>query len=487
MQWTVNEQSSATMSRSQYVFSSLDEIMPHLTMSVVYGFTCDDSRREAIRQNLTAGLQKTYEKLPFLAGDVLRQTRDVEANGWRPGGLRLHAANDLADIDMEVKDLTSGWEHTYSDLQAQGMPMSMLDPANFIPGGSYDATESTKFFRGRVTFIPGGCFVAASSNHAYVDAWGFSILMKMWADEARALQDPSFTPLEIPVFEPSALPAALAESRSFQDYQSLKHKPESWKLLGLDWRKLTETRELAIPYASIPQINTSIFVFSSESQERVHEDGTPDEDDFQDEDAVWVSPNDALVALLWRCIMKARAPSWMNKQHKRDSMVSVAINGRRALYPPIPMDYIGNVVFCCLTELPIQQVIAPRTTLASLAVAVRRSVEKSLDTQILAQAVALSSCIPDVRALGNAFTGWFAEDLVTTSVVDLPSYRTSWGDLLGAPEFVRLPKGQFGGICMLQPRRLDGSVEVFISLEEDEMRRLRADGQFNKYAQFVSS
>lgn len=76
---------------------------------------------------------------------------------------------------------------------------------------------------------------------------------------------------------------------------------------------------------------------------------------------------------------------------------------------------------------------------------------------------------------------------MTTLVVNLPSYRTSWGDLLGAPEFVRLPKGRFGGICMIQPRRPDGSVEVFITLEEDEMQRLRADVQFNKYAQFVSS
>lgn len=101
--------------------------------------------------------------------------------------------------------------------------MSVLDPAIFIPGGDDDATENAKFFRGKLTFVSGGCFVAAKSSHAYVDAWGFSILTKIWADEARALQDLSFTPLEIPVFEPSALPAALTPRLSSQDYHILKH------------------------------------------------------------------------------------------------------------------------------------------------------------------------------------------------------------------------------------------------------------------------
>lgn len=31
--------------------------------------------------------------------------------------------------------------------------------------------------------------------------------------------------------------------------------------------------------------------------------------------------------------------------HKKDSMGSVAINARRALFPPTPPSYVGNVVF----------------------------------------------------------------------------------------------------------------------------------------------
>lgn len=295
----------------------------------------------------------------------------------------------------------------------------------------------------------------------------------------------------IPIFKSlsridDGLPPALTRYIPRTEYDRLKRRPELWRVIGLDWRTLGDTGELAVPYSGIPVVNTSIFSFTAANFARIVQNATPEDPIFEDEEPIWISPNDALIAFLWRSTMKARVPSWNGLPYKKQSMVSVAINGRRALLPPVPLSHIGNVVFCCLIELPIDYLIAPETSLADIALNIRKSIEANIDPQLLIDAVDLASCIPDVRKLGNAFTSWFSEDLVTTSVIELPIYELDFGDILGKPEFFRLPKAEFDGICSVQPRQADGTVDVFISLLDEEMKRLRTDPEFTQYARFIS-
>ncbi|KAL8737131.1 MAG: hypothetical protein Q9181_002002 [Wetmoreana brouardii] len=475
---------------AEYRFSPLDEIMPHLNITLILCFPCQTSNKDAIYHDLHAGLLTLSERMPFLSGRVVRNTDEAEKDGKRPGGMSLVLKDPPESIELELNDMTGSdcdWRYSYNELRDGGMPMSELDGRRFAPGGTEDVLASDRVFRSKITFISGGCFVSASSSHGYFDAWGFVALMNTWANECRAVQTSPQIESKFDILQAGILPPALSRDVPRPRYDDLKRKPQLWKLLGLDWRDLDADMGMVVPYAVKPVINTSIFSLSSKSLDDLAEMGTPDEDDFDDQDSIWVSPNDTLIAFLWRSILRARAPSWIAGPHRKDSMVSVAINGRRVLYPAIPMSYIGNVVFCCLTEFPIERLIAPKTRLATIALALRRSIEASLLSQVLENTVDLASCIPDVRKPGNAFTSCFAEELVTTSVVDLPIYDTSLGELLGKPEFFRLPRGQFGGICSVQPRQPNGSVEVFISLMEVEMTRLRQDPTFSKYASFVAS
>ncbi|KAL8648736.1 MAG: hypothetical protein Q9226_005874 [Calogaya cf. arnoldii] len=475
---------------TEYRFSPLDEIMPHLNITLIFCFPCQASDKDAVYQNLQAGLLALGGRLPFLKGSVVRNTDDADKDGKRPGGLSLVVEDPPEDIEIEINDMTGSdchWRYSYDELRDLGMPMTELDGKLLAPGGKDELLASDKVLRTRITFIPGGCFVSASSGHTYFDAGGFLVLMNAWANECRAIQSSQQAEAKFDIIHAGTLPPALSRQIPRSQYDDLKQKSHLWKLLGLDWRSVDADSRTVAPYAVQPIINTSIFSFDAKSLDDLAEMGTPDEDDFGDENPIWVSPNDTLIAFLWRSILKARAPSWISGPHRKNSMVSVAINGRRVLYPAIPVSYIGNVVFCCLTELPIEQLIGPKTSLATVALALRRSIEASLDPQVLEDTVDLASCIPDVRKLGNAFTSWFAEELVTTSLIDLPVYDISWGELLGKADFLRQPRGQFGGICSVQPRRPNGSVEVFISVLEVEMTRLRQDTAFTKYARFVAS
>lgn len=464
--------------------------MPSLPFAAIFCFPCPSFRKEETYSLLQKALSELVLENTFLSGGVVRQKSDESVDGKRPGSMILKTFEPPEDIKIVLNDMTlpgHEWKLSYDELRTTGMPMSKLDREMLAPGANGRGLKKDKFFEAQVNFIPGGCLLCASSNHAFVDASGFAEIMSKWAKQLRGIQNASTTPdLKSLGRTDNGLPPALARHIPRTEYDRLKKRPELWRVIGLDWRTLGESEEVAVPYSSNPAVNTSIFSFTAANFARISQNAIPEESIFEDEEPIWISPNDALVAFLWRCIMRARVPSWKGLPHKKDSMVSVAINGRGALFPPIPPSYVGNVVFCCLSWLPIDYLIAPETSLRDIALALRKSIEANIDPQLLSDAVDLASCIPDVRKLGNAFRSWFSEDLVTTSVIGLPFYELDFGDILGKPEFVRLPKGEFDGICSVQPRQADGTVDVNISLYEEEMKRLRRDREFMRYARFIS-
>ena len=263
-------------------------------------------------------------------------------------------------------------------------------------------------------------------------------------------------------------------------------------MLGLDWRPLQSNS--APPFQNTSIISTSIFSATPTTLSKLKRDASPAPVPLEapngQETAGWISTKDALAALLWRCIMKARFPSQPVTNIRVEnykSVIAVAMDGRRSL--GIPIDYVGNVVFESMTELDIGTLTSPETSLASIATILRGSLEASRSPELLNDAVALASCIPDVRNLAYAIPDWVGKDLILTSWVDMPYYEHVWGPIFGKTgkaEFFRMPKGQFEGICSVQPRQPNGKVEVVIGLQVEQMERLRADPELNQYLAYES-
>ncbi|KAM7203159.1 Transferase family domain containing protein [Naviculisporaceae sp. PSN 640] len=492
--------------QTSYTFSPLDEIMPPLWMTLVLCFPCPDSQKDHVTQTLQQGLSRMVAERPFLAGKLKRDGDDA-TDGARPGSLSLEIPeNPVQEVKLAINDMSlpgSGWDYSYDDLRAAGMPLSKLDGGRLSPVAYGVASASNRVFEARLSFIPGGCFLSVSTCHAFVDAWGFIVIMNMWASCCRDIQagvETRKTPKESEtnLDDGSSRPPALFANVSKNDYQALKDRPELWQLLGLDWRHIGKEGASPgpTPFNHPSLVKTRMFTVSPSSLDAIKQSATPAASEANGTDdgntPKWISTKDALVAFLWRSIIKARAPSWPAQEtapeSNTQSMVSVAIDGRRALSPPLPLSYIGNVVFCCLTWLPIAKLLDPQTPLSTIALEIRSSIEqKARNPHLLADAVNLAASIPDVsKGLGNAFTSWFGKDLVTTSVVDLPIYHLDFGAMLGKPEFFRMPKGQFDGICMIQPRQRNGMVDVIISLEPEQMDCLVADGEFSRHMVFLS-
>jgi len=254
----------------------------------------------------------------------------------------------------------------------------------------------------------------------------------------------------------------------------------------LDWRGSRDSAPPVAPFSSPPVSDTRMFNISAQGLQQLKKDATPIAEDVAAGGSSWVATNDALVAFIWSSITKARFPFAPPPHIRETSFASVAIDGRKSL--SVPMDHLGNVVFCCMTEVPVSLLRASDTRLGTIASRIRAQVTINKERQRLRDAFSLAACIPDVRNMANAFPSWFAEDLATTSVVDLPFYNLDFGPAFGKTgniECFRFPKSQFQGLCTIQPRRVDGSVDITIGLELDQMKRLVASEDFTSRVKFV--
>ncbi|KAK3687926.1 transferase family-domain-containing protein [Podospora appendiculata] len=480
-----------------YQTTSLDEIIPPLNYGLIYAFACAEAHREQTVQVLQQGYTKLLQLRPYLGGDIL--VVPTEPQGVHDGRIAV------ADLSMP----SSGWTHNYAELLEAGMPLSWLDAVLLAPYVAGTAT-TTKPFMVQVNWIPGGCLLTMSISHAVVDASGAGMVIQSWAQLCREIQGLSEPETHGAASEDinganNSIPAFNNKTASGASFQTLKTRPELWKLLGLHWEDNiapppdAPSLPTSFPAAggSIPGMQTAIFSFSRDAIARLKQDATPSDK------SQWISGNDALTALIWRSVMRARFSHGSNFKsststesqatvfnggvesgNEPKSIVSVAINGRSLLKPPLPASYINNVVYCCMTELPLVQMLSsPLSTLAS---SIRRRIEAiKSDPALIHDATLLASAIPDVGKLTFAFRAFLGRDLVTSSWIDIPFYEVDFGPVLGKPDLIRVPRGQFGGLCCLQPRKPGGDVEVFVSVRGSELGELLEDEEFGRYASFV--
>ena len=484
--------------QAAYRFSPLDEIIPPLYNAFIFGFPCPNSEHEKMVKTLDEGWRRTLEERPSLAGEI----EFDRSEGVRPGTLKLKLLEHCLHESVAVNDMTrpgTVWKDSYATLRAQDMPSSKLDGEVLAPLVS-GVSSTSKVASVQINLIPGGCLLALCTSHSFVDARGCLITAELWAKHCRELQSlpaPPFDGLSCHMEEYN-IHSLIHKKGNNAEYNNLKHRPELWHLLGLHAIENLESGAITAgtkDFSHIPaaspllidrNIRSCIFSFSSFAMESLKQEASP-------KGPAWVSSGDTLIALLWRSIMLARFPfpdrNLEEAPDTRKSTVSVAVNGRKIIQPPLPVSYTGNVVFCCMTTLPMDTVLSPPTSLSDLALQIRKNVEITKEKRILEEAISLAACIPDVSSLKIAFNDFFGADLTTTSWVDLPFYDLDFGPIFGKTgrmEFFRMPRGQFGGICSLQPRRTDGSVEVVICLATEQMTRLRENEHFAQYAQIVS-
>ena len=484
-------------------------------------FPCDTSTHSVARISsiLQDGLKKTIRQRLYLAGSLGR-----EETGSKAGRLKLTYPDEEEDVEIKfsvnnLMDKPDVWRASYEELRQLGMQTSQLDPELLLPPGAYGTLGSYPI-AAQANFIPGGCLLNVSLHHSFLDGISGAVAVGAWAENCKDLQQQNNANPEATLsnskswqspdtfnlkqasddvtapHQPIRLPDLLQDSTAphtceiarIQDDDSL------WQLLGLQKPAATPLAAWARP--STNALVSAIFTASSASVKRLKTKSTALSSSVETTkgQSQFVSSFDAVAALLWRCILRARHPDlpFTDPSTPLQSRLRIPFSLRPSL--GIPPSYPGNLLLNATTSLPLSSLIAPTTTSQTqTASQIRASLIFSRDSGRILDAIKLSFILPDLASRRPLFPNTTGKDLVLTMWRDIPYYQHDWGKTFGfegnsKAEFFREPRGLLGGVCAVLPRRsekdgrsVEVEWEVMVSLERAQMERLKADAEFRGY------
>ncbi|KAI0406737.1 hypothetical protein F4802DRAFT_93443 [Xylaria palmicola] len=461
---------------------------------------------------LHEGLHRTFLQFPWLNGKAYNQSPDTP--GWRPGQLEIrHSPLPLDGPRPYQLKLNIIDSPDYEEVRELGFPTSTFRDeellwAPFIPS----VDEGAEVFVGQANFIPGGCILCAAIFHPVSDGTATATLFKVWADNCKNV--PSLTREEssrLDVLPPGSddrklLDALWAREGSGRAVNEIKD--ETWRILGLD-TPVTASNTLGgstgeaakVPELPSRKMNSSIFYVSPENFARLRADcaqqqpGAPSNGHSGP-----ISGNDAICALIWRSLLRARAGARAATEKRRGerdddddplACLEMTLDGRPDFSTALPPAYLGNVILINQSYLPLARLTARDTALAEVARTIRDNGSRIRPESIL-DAYALVRGIPDFGALRLRFTAVEGDDMMITSLLKFPASLNFGDDVFGhggLPEAIRPLMGGFETffrIAFILPMKSHGGVEFVVSLYDDEMERLLQDEEFGSYAMFLS-
>lgn len=400
------------------------------------------------------------------------------------GLLQLRHYGDEIDHDFIVKDLRNQDFPSFSELKRRGFPASALDPAVVCQrglGGEWpQAGDRLNVTMMQPNFIRGGLLLNILFLHAYVDCTTVYKFSEILAEEVRRAQG---LPITNPVHIPWQDRAKLLQSSGRNPGNPQDH-PE--------YIELPFTPEGPPPKLSSPIHHGHVFYFSPEKIQALKEAVSPANAKLfkTSEDPIpsYISTNDALTALIWRCTMSAQTSGDDKEKPSGPSILGLALDGRRRAGQPIHKHTLGNILGFAPAIMDIQSIIEDENaSLADLAICIRRAVDKSKDVY-LDNLGALVERVDNVsRLVPTIFLDMPGNHALLSSWREFPMYDLQWGPALGGQvKAVRPPAvGITHSMHVVLPDRAEAGpgIEVFVGTENSAMENLLKSPLWREYAQ----
>lgn len=475
--------------------SPLDNVMAHCYAKFVLCFSLKDGQDfQSVHSILQQGLSRTIAQMPIFGGTV--GFRPSCSENWKPGQLEvqyIEKVGEEGNFPLIFNDLSA--EMDFDDLKDAGFPEEDLNGRvlltkafNLNLAGGLDAIVA------QANFVKDGCLLGLGIWHTVSDGYGAYNFARRWAENCKIMQSSSQLRTQVQIIAESTNRELLAMVWPIEEFKakSGEETDRLWRFLGLN--PMNEKGELKIPAKptspqtsppkAAPVMRTCIFYVSASSFEELKRAATPRENDIR------ITANDAVNALCWRCIMSARyPPDRTSTSSDEESQFNMALDGR-VYSPKLPSTYLGNVVIFASATLPIPTLTSPTTPLSFLALTIRQSLNAYTNAE-MGGAFAIASSIADYTSLSYTFAGLDGAKMNISSNLNVPLFELDFGSDIfgngGHPESIRIPKDELDGVfrrCLTLPLRPHGGFEILISLFEEEMRRLREDKEFARYAKF---
>lgn len=244
----------------------------------------------------------------------------------------------------------------------------------------------------------------------------------------------------------------------------------------------------------IPIMKSYLFHLTTEAAERLKQKATKehiaDSSSSLLSSPLRISTNDAITALLWRCVTRAR------NIDTNSTMLGMATNGRSRIDPPLSVNFSGNANFYATSVASAGTDLCNESLHAS-AVRVRTAVDR-MTNQYLRSSLAFLENVENITWVFPGFSSFCGNDFAITDWSRFPLYQIDFG-WSGVPLKVRLPGGNWDGLALLFPVPTDNngdrnsikidntsaetnkqgrSLEIYLGLKEEHMNKLLTDNEW---------
>lgn len=414
---------------------------------------------------LKTAIQKITDAVPYLGGEVAVEKDFDDRAAF--GTTRLAYPRKDAEAILQVRNVHNEMP-TYRELGAakvpfKSIPGALLTSALGFPD-QYDLCNEPKSVLAiQANFISGGLLLSIAGLHNVMDGTGLGEVIWLLAAACRGDDLPEHR-LEAANLDRSHLISPTQPYERAVDLQHLHLQPQAKQ------EKPSPSNSESMTWACFRLSNAKLAELKIEASKECLMGGeTP-----------WITTNDAASALIWKAISSARLP---RLDGTAESLIVRTVSGRRRLTPPLPDSYPGNVVHGARGRLSVEE-LATHLSVSDIAIRLRKATNEIDDLYVRSQSQLFRS-EPDKRKIGFVMETP-GQDLMLSSLADLPIASSDFGPLLGRPEFVRRPDlTTADGLVYLLPKDAQGNLDVAVSLRCDDLEELKKDEMWSKYAEFI--
>ncbi|KAK4233884.1 transferase family-domain-containing protein [Achaetomium macrosporum] len=492
----------------RFPLNAMDNIMPRFFPSLIFAFRLQPGvTHDQALDLLRASLRAAADELPLLR----RRAFGIPPTKDNPVAGRLEA-REHPDWTPEVlhHDLRASWPD-YDELIDEALPQDLLDGAQLLPPGrahfDLDSPEGVPLLLAQANDVVGGLLLGVSIFHPLADGMSGVLFLRMWAKHMRLLQEGEAISATVPLLEipPDCCDYELLVKAWQEAGAPVAEGTEAdWRVLGL----LPPGSEPPAPRVPPPPMRTSIFYVSAAAFGKLtavaaaannsQSEGEGSWGEGKEQGMATATANDALMALLWRCIMRARrATAPQDPAYSGPGAVAeldTTLNGRILFGDTLPWQYMGTLVYIVTTRLPVAELVAPETPLVAVVRAVRQAVASITRERALSVFGLAATRLPGYTAdtLRWPFATFDGAEACFSSWLSLPAMDMSFGGKLfanrGIPDYIRPERRLLDLVCRncnILPMRMEGGAEVLVSLTVEEMALLEQDPEFAQFAQLL--
>ncbi|KAJ3146724.1 hypothetical protein HDU86_008412 [Geranomyces michiganensis] len=442
----------------------LDLVVPKVNAALVLFFD-DPHGVFADEQRLESSLAHTLAEFPTLAGHLVESGQTLPSLAFSNRGALFVFAAAKPVLLQEIH-------------KAHYAPHSI--PAELLPRGPFPAPGETVLAVQLTRFSDDNVALAFRRHHQVTDFPGFMDFVSRWSYIHDVICRGKVKDLV-----QNTLPASLHIHRTSRDLaQLVSSVPPASQYENGEYRVAASAHDSGMTRQPEP-IYASLFALSKDALSSLKHAASGD-----CKHGSWVSTNDAVAALFWRAITRARG---LEQRDDAQTKLGLAVNGREKIKPfnPDSSLYAGNcIIGVCISRSAQELVDEPlgrsaghlrKALTLHTAHRIRSSVDFLLSLNAATQLPLLRTAHTEVFGDDVAVTQWSKYPLYDASTVGFGSgsapFKVSPGPMVGDGVVVILPAAP--------SKTCSAGIEVMIGLTAEPMRKLRMDEELLRYATII--